>query len=286
MVSKNMDAAAIAAADEYARGNEYVPGSNSINKRDINPNDDKFKKESDLGNVNLMQTSGNTIYITWWIAIALSILTLLGLIIIFSFIWNEEWYYDKNGNNSVGAKNWISSFTGVAITSLIIILAIVIMFVIMKQKYTNQLTREDAIFTNLARIGLEPLEDKQFKDALTDTIGVRANLNGRQKYLLRANLERGMQLNNSGFYSRILKIVDPDKSKELEKAKLDYLQLQERLKNELTSNLNRDQFVNIMTQTKNPNSFTAGKKSDGVTYPAGEEGFRQFYGNAYDRFNK
>lgn len=68
----------------------------------------------------------------------------------------------------------------------------------------KNLDKEDAVLTDMARLGLEPLERKEIHNGLTDLIANRADLSEFQRAQLRENIGNTISVNNTDLYRNYL----------------------------------------------------------------------------------
>ena len=64
--------------------------------------------------------------------------------------------------------------------------------------------QEDAALTDIGRIGLEPLSEKEVHNSLTDLVANRVNLSPYQRYQLRQNIGQGFSISNVPYIKKQL----------------------------------------------------------------------------------
>lgn len=123
--------------------------------------------------------------------------TLLGAI-----LHDETGKEFKNKN-----KHMVESTTGVALGISILFFFIFLSYWLYNRK---KFMREDAALTDIGRIGLEPLSEKEVHNSLTDLVANRVNLSPYQRYQLRQNIGQGFSISNSPYIQRQIKALGYD----------------------------------------------------------------------------
>ena len=113
---------------------------------------------------------------------------------------------DKGKEFKDNNKHWVevTSWTTISLSGLFLILVVAYIF----SNYTRFM-KEDAALTDIGRIGLEPLEENEVHNSLTDLVANRANLNDYQRAQLRYNIGQGFKINNTQVYGN--KLLDQER---------------------------------------------------------------------------
>ena len=150
-----------------------------------------------LGLKDIRSRLGN--WTGWMILVAsIFLLVILACIgVLFSYIRSED-----------DAKTFYDKHTHMINTTSSIIIAVSGIFFITFGFYLGyqwkNLDKEDAVLTDMARLGLEPLERKEIHNGLTDLIANRAGLSDFQRAQLRENIGNTVSISNSNLYQNYL----------------------------------------------------------------------------------
>jgi len=137
---------------------------------------------------------------TGWMILIVAIFLLVILaciVVLFSYIRSEddaETFYD---NHKLMIN--ITSSIIIAVSAIIII-----GFGFYLGYQWKNLDKEDAVLTDMARLGLEPLEREEIHNGLTDLIANRAGLSEFQRAQLRENIGNTVSVNNAPMYQNYL----------------------------------------------------------------------------------
>jgi len=135
----------------------------------------------------------------WMILVAaIFLLVILACIgVLFSYIRSEDdakTFYDKHTHMINSTSSIIIAVSGIFFITFGIYLG---------YQWKN-LDKEDSVLTDMARLGLEPLERKEIHNGLTDLIANRAGLSDFQRAQLRENIGNTVSVDNSNLYQNYL----------------------------------------------------------------------------------
>lgn len=182
---------------------EYMKSRGVVDTTTLTPG---YGSGTALGLKDIRSRLGN--WTGWMILVAgIFILIILACIsVLFYYIRSEDdakTFYDNH-------KHMIDSTSSIII---VVSALIIIGFTAYLIRQWKNLDKEDAVLTDMARLGLEKLEKKEIHNGLTDLIANRADLTPFQRAQLRENIGNTVMINNADLYKNYL--ADPNNAQRI-----------------------------------------------------------------------